>query len=535
VIVGRSVTDLAVTVAHTDSFAREIWSVFVTFILSEILMCVLPVHSKARKGRCLSMKHIVRIVIFLLVSMNMFAPSRVFAGTAQKADWTIMVFMNAKNNLECAGLANFSQIATVGSNDHLNLVVELGRPSKNRYTNDEGGWTGVLRFRVTQNMHPVPSSAINPDDANVRNADMGDAATLADFVGWSEQQYPAQRYMLIIWNHGQGWRLYQTQHQSVRKATLVPALYKYGLASREQEPKPCNGPAGETLTGGVRSVSFDEDTGSFLYNRAIQKTLKGMHLDILGFDACLMAMLEAAYAFRQTADLMIASEELVPGDGWNYTSWLQHLRDHPEMKPPDLAKNIVQSYKEIYGDAGDTTLSVIELQQIDEVFRRLSRFSLLVKSRLATQAEIFASARLSFRTFGDWYADSWADCQGSKVVRFLGIDLDQFLTLYAAQSKDADIRKEAARTKEALKRAIVNNYTSSVSAGADHWATGLAIYFPSTELDYQCDPDKDGYNLEAVRAGLVQFPPEFVEKEGWADLLRSYLQWRKSPKAGPNY
>lgn len=478
------------------------------------------------------MTRIVRMVLMMLVAMNISSTASVLAETAQNGEWTIMVFMNAKNNLECAGLANFAQIASVGSDDHVNIVVEFGRPKKH-HTNDEEGWSGVLRFHVAKDMHPVPGSAISPDEPTVRNADMGDATTLADFVRWSEKQYPAKKYMLIIWNHGQGWRLYQTESQ--HQAGLVPAAFTFSRSLQDEEPKPCNGPSGETLTGGVRSVSFDEDTNNFLYNRAIQNSLEGLHLDILGFDACLMAMIESAYAFRHIAPLMVASEELVPGDGWNYVSWLQRLEQHPSATPTKVAKDIVQSYKETYGDSGDTTLSVIDLSKIDEAVRALSRFSLLVKGRLAIQATTFASSRLAFRTFGDWYTDSWQDCQGSKVARFLGIDLGQFLRFYGEQSRDAEIRKEASKARDKLKRAIVGRYASSISAGADHWATGLAIYFPSTELEYQCDSDKDGYNIEATRAGLIPLPPEFVETEGWADLLRAYLQWRKSPKAEPDY
>jgi len=479
------------------------------------------------------MVRMMRMSVFVMLFFNVCLGASTLSDGPRRADWTVMVFMNAKNNLECAGLANFAQMATVGSDNHVNLVVELGRPTKNRYTKDEKGWTGVLRFRVTRGMHPIPESAISPDDANVRNADMGDGATLADFVRWSEQQYPAQRYMLIIWNHGQGWRLYQTQ--SVSHASLLPVVYTYGRPAQNQEPKPCNGPSGETLTGGVRSVSFDEDTGNFLYNRAIQNNLGGFHIDILGFDACLMAMIESAYAFRQIADIMVASEELVPGDGWNYVLWLQHLKEHPDINPTNLAKYTVQSYKETYKDSGDTTLSVVDLSRIDEAVREISKLSLLTKKRITSEGANLASARLSFRTFGDWYSDSWQDCQGSKVVRFLGIDLDQFLSSYARQSGDPEIKKEAIRAKDKVRRVIISNYASAGSSGADHWATGIAIYFPSTELEYQCDPDRDGYNLEAVRAGLVPFPPEFVEQEGWADLLRAYLQWRKSPKAEPDF
>jgi hypothetical protein len=467
------------------------------------------------------------ILIFILLSAAAQGIQAAFPAP-RVADWTVMVFMNAKNNLECAGIANFSQMANIGSSDHVNVVVELGRPTKRRYTNDEGGWTGVLRFRVTQGMHPVEGSAIDPDNPNVRHADMGSGATLSDFVRWSERTYPAKKYILVIWNHGQGWRFYQTLALEDRAQPLEVAYRPNSLIS-DDEPQPCNGPSGQTLTGGFRSVSFDEDTGSFLYNRDVANSVQGLHIELLGFDACLMAMIESAYAFRDVANIMVASEELVPGDGWNYDFWLRELVNNPDMDGIKLAVEIVRSYKETYKDGGDTTLSAIDLTKVKNATQALARLSLLVKAKMQTEGPILAFTRLSFRTFGDWYADSWQDCQGSKVMRFQSIDLVQFLKLYRRETKNVQIRREIARTEQRLKTLVIASYASSLSAGADHWASGLAIYFPSSEVDYQCDYDKNGYDVEAVRAGCVQFPPEFVELEGWADLLHEYLLSRASP------
>ncbi|HEY4739231.1 MAG TPA: clostripain-related cysteine peptidase [Candidatus Acidoferrales bacterium] len=434
--------------------------------------------------------------------------------------------MNAKNDLECAGIANFLEIANVGSTAKVNIIVELGRPIKHHYTSDEGGWSGVLRFHVSKGMHPVVSSAINPSRPEVRNADMGSGETLSDFVRWSEENYPAKKFMLVIWNHGQGWRFYQQLAVS-DSAKLLGVAYPE-IRNLDDEPQHC-GPSAQTLTGGVRSVSFDEDTGNYLYNRDVANSLRNLHLDVLGFDACLMATIEGAYAFRHVADVMVASEELVPGDGWNYDIWLRALEDHPEIDGSMLARGIVSSYQTTYGDSGDTTLSAIHLATVEEATQALSNFSLLVKSKLSTEGPLLAFTRLSFRTFGDWYQDSWQDCQGSKVMRFQTIDLIQFLDLYGRKTKDAQIKAAIKRVERQLQGVIIARYASSLSAGADHWASGLAVYFPSSELDYQCDTDRDGYDIEAVRAGLIPFPPEFVERRGWADLLREYLRSRISP------
>ena len=63
------------------------------------------------------------------------------------AEWTIMVFLNAKNNLEPFSFKNWDQMAKIGSTEKVNVLVEFGRPQRH-YTSKYGGWSKTLRFRV---------------------------------------------------------------------------------------------------------------------------------------------------------------------------------------------------------------------------------------------------------------------------------------------------------------------------------------------------------------------------------------------------
>ena len=99
--------------------------------------------------------------------------------------------------------------------------------------------------------------------------------------------------------------------------------------------------------GGFRAVSFDDDTGKFLYNGDVQQIVAkaAAHLkrklDIVGFDACLMSMIETAYGFRDTASFMVSSEELEPGPGWDYSAIVKPLTSRPTMTPLDLSNAVV--------------------------------------------------------------------------------------------------------------------------------------------------------------------------------------------------
>ena len=66
-------------------------------------------------------------------------------------------------------------------------------------------------------------------------------------------------------------------------------------------------------------------------------------LDIVGFDACLMSTIEVVEAVAPYSDIMIGSEILEPGNGWDY-SFLQLLVDNPTTTPEQLGAKIVDTF-----------------------------------------------------------------------------------------------------------------------------------------------------------------------------------------------
>ena len=135
-----------------------------------------------------------------------------------------------------------------------------------------------------------------------------------------------------------------------------------------------------------RSISFDETDKDKLYNQEIQlhlqQVLKGEKLDLIGFDACLMAMVETAYAMRDVAGTFAASEELVPGTGFQYDEWLNLLISNPQMDGRALGKVLVDSFEQRYGTATEfrdpnplTTLSAVDLTKLDQLAATITTLS----------------------------------------------------------------------------------------------------------------------------------------------------------------
>ncbi len=398
-------------------------------------------------------------------------------------------------------------MAKVGSTDRVNVVVEFGRPKRN-YSNEYGGWSKTLRYRVAKGMKPTAAKAL--DDLGQVN--MGDGAALVDFVTWGRENFPAEKTMLAIWDHGQGWRRAQA-------LTLRASAADVGrVAKSRQDTRARLGdalgslealPDDQRVHGAFRYVSHDEDTGDKLYNREIQDALAGLTadgpIDLIGFDACLMAMLETAYALRGLGSVMVGSEELEPGDGWCYDNFLRPLVADPAgFDAEALGRAMVAGYRDYYGDRDATTLSAIDLGKVQAAANALSRFATEATANLDTHLPALRRARRACENYAPGYGLNSID-----LIRFL----DQ---VAAAPGVDATLAARATAARTAVADTVLESY-ASVQRQGKFGSHGLAIYFPASQLAFDNDPDRDGY----VK-GNPHYPVEFVERQKWASFLHAY-------------
>jgi len=450
---------------------------------------------------CLRLCRLICYVAFVLLAWS-------DAARADKAEWTFMVYMNAKNNLEADALANFREMAEVGGSDRVNVLVEFGRP-KLHVTEEEEGWDGVLRFKVEQGQAPIPSAAIVDLRSDTPElSDMGSPRALQDFVSWSMQSYPAKKYMLVIWNHGQGWRFQMAKNQELSIAATTELRFSDNETIDELKREARSTPA----VGGYRTVSYDDDTGSFLYNSDIQAIVEASFggdkpkLDVIGFDACLMSMIETAYAFRNSTSLLVSSEELEPGAGWNYVPIVKALVSNPETTPMQLSEVIVAGYEARFGNSRSTTLSILDLEKADTTAKSVSAFAGALMAALPAENNHVKNARAKMTPYG-----------ASEGLR-TSVDLVTFLDNYTARTENAELKKVAEAAKAAIRQLVLLNYASNPSK-KHTGAEGVAIYFPESKIHFFADTYHEGY-LKANTDHVV----DFVAKELWADLLAKYLE-----------
>lgn len=467
-------------------------------------------------------------------------------GVAQPraADWTIMVFMNGDNNLEEDALRDFKEMARVGSSDRLNIIVQFdrhGRYAIQPQNETSPKWAQTLRFRVTQDMKPTPQNALQ----DLGEVNMGDGRALEDFVSWAAGRFPARRYMLAIWDHGQGWRgvLPETD-------TTLSLIRSAGNAavSRSRSPRaPSVGPSARAAAGSgmvlgshfrsptgspYRSASQDETDGDELYNREIQDSLmravrgalRGRKLDVIGFDACLMAMVETAYAMREVGEVLVGSQDLEPGTGWQYDDWLRrlanNLANNTDTDGAALGRILVQSYEARYSRETDfiepdptTTLSAVRLASMNAVADLITRFADRMTAKLDDELANIKAARNDCSNYAP-------NPYGEDPPRdyFYHIDFIRFSDRVAERAQDAELKRLAREARDAVRGTVELKYAGLARRGS-FGSDGLAIYFPPGAVAYREDRFAEGGYEKANN----RFPVEFVQNHKWPDFLHAYF------------
>lgn len=273
---------------------------------------------------------------------------------ADRRAWTVLVYLAGDNNLDPSGIGDLLEMKRVGSTPQVGVVAEFDRAS------GKGARRYFLRKGGT-----LAADAV----ATLGRVNTGDPKRLLDFIRWGVETCPAERYALVLWNHGQGWDdtdVYADErHRRLRR--LATGRVRHALF------RP---PVRRLLRGAIRkyearAILLDDDAKDFLDNVELKAVLAGAtaligaKLDLLGMDACLMSMAEVGYQIRGGARFTVGSEQTEPGDGWPYDRILALLAKHPEMDAGDLAAAIVKAYLASYAAADGVTQSACDLARAD--------------------------------------------------------------------------------------------------------------------------------------------------------------------------
>ena len=347
---------------------------------------------------------------------------------AQQKEWTVLVYVSARNNLGNDAIKDVNEMEAAGSTARVNVVAELGRikcdPPFNPFASvqeaplPQGDWTGSRRFLLQKDADPL-------------TIDMGDWRHLAEFIAWGKAAYPAKKYMLIVGGHGSGWR-----------GVKPPA-------------------------GAAKGISYDEVSNNHISPAELAAAIRaGGGVNVYASDACLMQTAEFVYELRDSAEYIVGSQESTPGSGYNYEVFLNALAANPGDALA-AARSVVAGFAGYYGGLKQSvTMSIVKPAHAAELAAKLDKFARLVAASPA-DLKLYHEKKFGLRSFDDEDAR----------------DLYQLMQLYFDNSPTPAVRAQAKDVIVFLAQKLVTQNDAVGYKSKD--ANGLSVYFPLFYLDYK--------------------------------------------------
>lgn len=377
------------------------------------------------------------------------APAAATAPAAAPREWLVMVFINGVNDLGLLGSADASvnEMETVGSSANTAVVVEYG------VLGQDGSQERNLKFqRGAQTLFITRDADVNavtsPAIYASNDSDMGSANHLLRFVKRAVRRYPAKKVMLVVWNHGNG-RLGISYDDVSQNHMEVDAL--------------------------GRALSQVKD-------------LLGRKLDVFATDACYMQMAAVAYELRNSAEVLVGSQIVVPSRSFPYAEILSRL---PGLNAEQAGIMMVDAYGSTYGD--NVTLSALRASALDGFVSVLNNWVGAVRSN-----PVSFEAAASEDTVQATYSP-----RGMRDSKDLEDYVDQ---VGAALPTDKAVQNAGTALKRYMDRNLILRATSKPSMTSSH---GLSIYIP--ELRY------GSANYEKLA---------FARDSYWDDYLRDMMKER---------
>lgn len=267
----------------------------------------------------------------------------------EDGSWAIYWYLCGSDLESNGGFAtnDLSELMEVELPENVNVVIETGGSAvwQNDLMDAEKLQRWLYNSEGLQLVDEQPS------------ASMGEAQTLADFLSFAKENYPAEKTAVVFWNHGGG---------SVSGAAF-DEIYGYD------------------------SLTLDEMYQAF--SSVWTPSTEKQPLELIGFDTCLMATVDVANTFSDLAHYLVASEETEPANGWYYSQWVGALAENPSMNGEELGKVICDAYYagcEEVGTQDNTTLSLTDLTKVQPLLDAYDTFGAEALAAACTDPGFFS-------------------------------------------------------------------------------------------------------------------------------------------------
>ncbi|MFP5254531.1 MAG: clostripain-related cysteine peptidase [Acidimicrobiia bacterium] len=392
-------------------------------------------------------------------------PASTVAAQGSEAEWTVMVYLDADNNLETQGLLDLQEMAAAAG-PRTSFVVLIDRAAKD-YSDplfEDGDVVGLPAFSDAKLLH-VTASGVDVLQ-ELGEVDLMDPQTLAWFVWYGLTEFPAERNALVMWDHGGG--------------PLIP----FG----EDEDSNTEGPAW------LDTTELQQAIGSGLQSAGVDQ------LDLLAFDTCLNSTVEIARAVAPYADVLVASEELVNGHGLDYEAF--RILEEGDVDAAELGTRLADDFATHaietpypLGGEVDYTMSVVDLDAMDGVDAALARLVDAFEANPEAAISLL-QARQGAIEFGV------VSTEAENNYQF--VDLGDVLARLP-DSLPSEVLVARNNLYAAVDTAVLHNINGPYHEGA----RGLAIYLPARAEHYV-----DLYDEHADPTGWRAFLQELLTQSG---------------------
>ena len=383
----------------------------------------------------------------------------------------LMIFIAGDNDLDTFGTYDVEEMMAVqNTGDELTILVQQDHSKDARYS-------GTSRY--------VIRNGKKESIEHIGETNTGDSNTLTEFLKWGMENYEAQRNIAVLWNHGGGTRdeLFPGYENNETNATMrsvqlnptlgnQPSLFSQELRLKriaklmEQYEVKQGKPTRSIGSAEAKSILFDDDAKDFLDNLELKQVFVDLDkkLDIIGFDACLMNMMEVAYQLRNHSEVVVGSEELEPGKGWDYTALVNFLVDNPNASNEEIGKAMVESFVASYANETELklTLSALRTKAFKHVACLMNHFAHTILRKESNIRRRFLAIVDGTQTF---------DYQNNEQIYR---DLKHFVMLTKeSYSDDEEIVNVSDALLEGIDNLVIENLTNNLEN-----AHGVSVYLP---------------------------------------------------------
>ena len=379
-------------------------------------------------------------------------------GEREPATWTVMVYLDGDNTLDYNAWDDLSEMESIGSSNEINIITQV-----DLYNSCSGTYRYFVTGAEQGSTYPLYSNDIVQ---TLPEQNMADPAVLNNFINWGINNYPANHYILVLWNHGGGWR-----EESIF----------------------------------IKGIIFDDTSNDFLTMAELVQGLENIEepLDIIGFDACLMQMVEVYYEIGSSITTTspprygIGSEESEWGGGWPYDLILADLISNPSMSESTLCETIVNDYISYCGSVG--TLSALyfspEITQSTEALNTIDSFAnALMNSAYQTEINLARSSAQSY---------SYPDYK----------DLYDFAQII--KNNVPDCQSESQAVMDLITTVVISEAHTGFSVNKSN---GLSIYLPDSSGDYDSNYDTLQFAIDSQWDEFLKSGPNVVT-DVYADAI----------------